>query len=156
MRCWFDLPFMLPLEPGQYPARIAAIPLTFEHAVRRQESLDPRLAIQDGQLGVQRDQLGLLRYSALEFTVTAEELATAENFFFGRSLTNGIGLTQRQIRNRVALAICNEFLLQFRSVVGEPDVHSLNGGEIATYRFRDALESGGIRFYGGGITTGTG
>lgn len=67
MRCSFDLPFMIPLEPGTYAVAVRSKRVKIRHDFARQEHLDPRLGVAGGRFRLERDQQGLVRYSKVGF-----------------------------------------------------------------------------------------
>jgi hypothetical protein len=144
----FDLPFMMPLEPGSYELIIKGERVGVEHEFVRQEHLDPRLGIAGGQFGLQRDQLGLVRYSKVGFQLEEAQVARLARALFG-GLEHLPELSPDNIRVRVAAAVCNHFVDVFRATLDEPDVHRVGDGDLMLFRYQLGHRRTTLRAYGG-------
>ena len=145
----WDLPFQIPLTPGTYECNVRGIATVYSHSVMDQERLDLRLGGISGSFGLQRDNLGILRFSQLAFTIHDSAMpAILEAFPELGQVTNP---KDRQVVQSLALQFCNHFLNKIRLAMDSTDVRPIKEGDLAHLKYESADLFEQVRLYGGGM-----
>jgi hypothetical protein len=147
----FDLPFFIPLDEGEYALKVNDQEITIRHAVMQQTDPDPRIGSLRGSFGFARDQLGVLRYSRLDFELADSELERLGTILSGDGRPN-LGAADYEAKGRVALAICNQFLDKYRMATRKLDIKPIGAWDLTRLHFEDSRASGDLRLYGGAVT----
>ena len=108
------LPTFLWLDDGYYPIQIRGTDVLVGLQRREQEHLDPRLGIAAGRFGLERDPLGILRYSVLTFELKEAAERNLLAAFFGDRFSTWAQSPSEQ-RKKLAEIVSGAFLDRFRS-----------------------------------------
>jgi hypothetical protein len=146
-----DLPTFLWLDDGDYPIQIRGAEVLVGLQRREQEDLDPRLGIAAGRFGLERDPLGILRYSVLTFELEEAAERNLLAAFFGDRFSTW-AQSPSELRSKLAEIVSRAFLDRFRSFRRNDVIEPFGLDPLAYIRYRGNSEFEERRLYGGGIT----
>jgi hypothetical protein len=131
--------------------RIRGVDVLVRLQRRAQEHLDPRLGVAAGNFGLERDPLGILRYSVLTFELDeATEQHLLTTFLGDRFATWDQSPTNQRIK--LASVVSGAFLDRFRSFRRNDVIEPFGFDPLAYMRYRDDSTFEETRLYGGGMT----